>query len=337
MNNKTEKRKRKHIFGKILLVLIGILLVWLIADICVTEISAAAIPHRFASAEEGRQRLLSNTDYYSQMTQTDIDLRLGHGNAALDELLEISAAEIRGYNIVEKYFVDRRVAKMARKLAKSGYEIPLPEEITFIKSDMSVEIISASGYTHGTDIYLNSGNVAASVIPAAGRYLDKLLWHEMFHCLTRNDRDFREQMYSLIHFTVADADFELPPCVRDRYLSNPDVEQHDSYATFDIDGREVDCFLVWITAAGHPETQPGTGSEKITALVPIDGTDVYYTREQAANFDAVFGTNTGYVTDPEECMADNFAFAMCYGMEGPDGQGYPDPEIIAGVIDIVSR
>ena len=76
---------------------------------------------------------------------------------------------------------------------------------------MSVEIMTASGYTHGTDIYLNSTNIAISVIPGASQYFEKLLWHELFHCLSRNDPDFRAQMYSLIHFTVADADFELPP------------------------------------------------------------------------------------------------------------------------------
>ena len=38
------------------------------------------------------------------------------------------------------------------------------------------------------------------------------------------------------------------------------------------------------------------------------------------------------VTDPEECMADNFAYAMLYGMKGKDGKGYPNPEIIQGII-----
>ena len=336
MESKKEKRPGKHIFGKIILAAIGALLIWLTGDICITEISAARIPHRFASAEEGRDRLLANTEYYSRMTQTDMDFRLGHENAAQDELLERSTAEIRDYNIIEKYLVDRRIAKMARKLAKFGYEIPLPEEITFIKSDMSVEIMTAGGYTHGTDIYLNSVNIAFSVLPGASQYFDKLLWHELFHCLTRNDPDFRAQMYSLIHFTVTDTDFELPPCVRERYLSNPDVERHDSYAAFLIDGREVDCFLVWITTTDYSETRPGTGPNRIAVLVPIDGTDVYYTQDQASNFDAVFGTNTGYVTDPEECMADNFAYAMYYGTDGQDGQGYPNPEIIMGVIDLVS-
>lgn len=64
---------------------------------------------------------------------------------------------------------------------------------------------------------------------------------------------------------------------------------------------------------------------------------MYYTKEQASNFDEVFGKNTGYVIDPEECMADNFSFAVRFGMEGPRGDGYANPEIIEGIIKILSK
>ena len=59
--------------------------------------------------------------------------------------------------------------------------------------------------------------------------------------------------------------------------------------------------------------------------------------EQESNYKDIFGTNSDYVTDPEECMADNFKYAMYYGIEGQNGQGYSNPEIIQGIIDIVSK
>ena len=73
------------------------------------------------------------------------------------------------------------------------------------------------------------------------------------------------------------------------------------------------------------------------ALVPVDGSDIYYTPEQAENFDEIFGTNTDYVVDPEECMADNFGYALAYGMDGPNGDGYPNPEIIEGIMEYLCR
>ena len=74
-----------------------------------------------------------------------------------------------------------------------------------------------------------------------------------------------------------------------------------------------------------------------TALVPVDGSDIYYTPEQAENFDEIFGTNTDYVIDLEECMADNFGYTLAYGMDGPKGDGYPNPEIIEGIMDFLCR
>ncbi|MCR4651099.1 MAG: hypothetical protein K5662_05035 [Lachnospiraceae bacterium] len=328
-------KKKKGVLKRILLIIAIAFLIWMVCDICVTLIFTQKIPHRYVQAEEGREFLLANTEYYGQFTQNDIDFRLQKSDGTMDELLNTSAEEIRDFNFIEKYLIDRRIAKMVRTLKKEGYTLPQIGEIVYIKTDMTVEM-GASGYTHGTQIYLNSSNIMFSVIPGAGEYFDKLLWHELFHCLTRNNPEFRSKMYSLIHFTVTDAEFELPPCVREKYLSNPDVEHHDSYATFMIDGQEKDCFTAWITTMNYSEAQSTYGFDT-TALIPIDGTDTYYTPQQTSNFYDVFGTNTGYVIDPEECMADNFAFAMLYGMDGREGQGYPNPEIIQGVIDIVSR
>ena len=62
-----------------------------------------------------------------------------------------------------------------------------------------------------------------------------------------------------------------------------------------------------------------------------------YTENYTAEVHEPDGTNTGYVTDPEECMADNFAYAMLYGMKGKDGKGYPNPEIIQGIIDYLKQ
>ncbi len=331
-----EKKKRIFSVKKILLILLGIILLFIVYDIIMTKVYSQDIPHRFATAEEGRELMLANTEYYDNYTQNDIDFRLKKTGGTMDELLEKSADSVNEFSFFEKYSIDRRFAKMSRTLKRNGYKLPETDEIVMISADMQLES-GAGGYTHGTEIYLNDkiATVFALIDLIPGQNtLDELLWHEYFHCLTRCDPEFRAQMYSLINFTVADHDFELPPCLKDKYSSNPDVEHHNAYATFNIDGRDIDCFAVFITTKDYAEAKSSDDDCKDVVLVPIDGTDTYYTREQASNFDEVFGTNTYYVIDPEECMADNFKFAMLYGTKGKD---YPDPQIIEGIIDIVSR
>ena len=328
-----NNKKKKGIVKKVFLIIAAILLVWLLTDIIVTEVYAGKIPHHYASAKEGRELLLSNTEYYENVTQIDIDNRLGKSGGTLDELLEASTAEVKSFNIFEKYIIDRRIANMAKTIARNDYELPYLEEIVFIKTDMTVEGMAASGYTHGTQIYLNSTNIMISVIPEAGNFFEQLLWHELFHCLTRNNPEFRSEMYSIIHFTVAGTEYELPPCIKDLYRSNPDVEHHNSYATFNINGQDIDCFVVWI----YMQQEDGSYTDDTPVLVPIDGTDTYYLPEQASNFNEVFGGNTDYTIDPEECLADNFKYAMYYGIDGWNGQGYPNPEIIQDIIDVMKK
>ncbi len=333
-------RRKKLISKKSILTVLAVLLIAGIFYVFLTEIQSSKIPHRFASVEEGRELLLANTEYYANYNQNDIDFRLRKIDGTIDELLEVSVQSVNEFSFIEKFFIDSRLAKIYRTLKRNGYELPPVEEIVFISTDMDLES-GASGYTHGAQIYLNTVSIKVSAymsfIPGFSKPFDELLWHELFHCLTRNNPDFRSQMYSLIHFTVADSDFKIPSSVAEYCLSNPDVEHHDSYATFVIDGQEINCFTAWITTKHYAEILSGWSDCETTALIPIDGTDTYYTREQASNFDEVFGTNTYYVIDPEECMADNFAYAMLYGMHGKDGKGYPNPEIIQGIIDIVGR
>ena len=332
--------RKKGLSKRIILIVLGVLLIIGVFYIFLVKTESNKIPHRYASAEEGRELLLKNTEYYANYNQNDIDFRLRKSGGTLDELLEVSARSVGEFNFIEKFHIDSRIAKMYRTLKRNDYELPPVKEIVFISTDMDLES-GASGYTHKTQIYLNTVGIKVSAylsfIPGFSKSFDELLWHELFHCLTRNNPEFRREMYSLIHFTVADSDFEIPSCVEDYCLSNPDVEHHDSYATFIIDGQEIDCFAAWITTKHYDEVLSGWSDCETTALIPIDGTDIYYTREQATNFDEVFGTNTYYVIDPEECMADNFAYAMLFGMSGKDGKGYPNPEIIQGIIDAVSR
>lgn len=333
-------KRKKGLSKRIILIVLGVLLSIGVFYIFLVKAESNKLPHHYASKEEGQELLLSNSDYYSGYSQNDIDFRLRKNNGTIDELLEVSAQSVGEFSFIEKFYIDSRLAKMYRTLKRKGYELPPVEEIVFISTDMALES-GVSGYTHGTQIYLNAVGVKAytylSFIPGFSQSADELLWHELFHCLTRNNPDFRREMYSLIHFTVTDSDFEIPSCVAEYCLSNPDVEHHDSYATFIIDGREIDCFTAWITTKHYDEVLSGWSDYETTALIPIDGTDIYYTREQASNFYEVFGENTPYVIDPEECMADNFKYAMLYGISGKDGKGYPNPEIIQGIIDAVSR
>ena len=112
------------------------------------------------------------------------------------------------------------------------------------------------------------------------------------------------------------------------------IEEYKAFAVeqvVDFTQEEIDALDALLGEMGETLTANGY------TLPPLDESDIYYTPEQAENFDEIFGTNTDYVVDPEECMADNFGYTLAYGMDGPNGDGYPSPEIIEGIMEYLCR
>ena len=277
--------------------------------------------------EEGIELMLGNEDYYNGFSQNDLDFKMQEEDATMEEYLEFAADQVTEFSDEQQAKIEESISRIEQTLYENGYQLPPLDEIVFIATTMNEEL-GAGGYTHGTQIYLGDYLVDA----LDDTTMDYFIAHELFHCLTRCNPDFRAEMYSLINFTVTGEDFPIPDSVFEYHISNPDVEHHDSYATFHINGEDIDCFVDFVTTAHFAEVHTDFFAVGTTALIPVDGTDIYYTPEEADNFDEVFGTNTGYVIDPEECMADNFAYALVFGIEGPANRGYSNPEIIEGIL-----
>ena len=286
------------------------------------------IQYSYATKEEGLEYFLSNEEYFAGFTQNDLDFKMQKKDANMEEYMEFAKEQILDFTEEEKQAIDEIMDYIEVRLDEEGFTLPDIGPIVLINTTQKEESNSAA-YTHGTQIFLNAEYIAS---PDIGMYGKLLMAHELFHCLTRNDPEFRMEMYKLIHFTVQDEDFELPPSVLEYYINNPDVEHHNSYATFTINGEKIDCFTAMITTKHFENEGEYILDNATTALVPIDGSDTYYLPEDASDFYEVFGHNTEYVVDPEECMADNFSYAVIYGIDGSKGQGYASPEIIKGII-----
>lgn len=302
-------------------------------SIAASQVRERVLAYRLADAEEGAALLLANKAYYDGFSQNDLEYRMQKTDTDIDEYKAFAREQVRDFTDPERELIESCFLEMENTLAENGYILPPLEEIVFIKTTMAEEC-NVGGYTHGTQIYMSEDILDDAVGNSEGalEYLKTFFWHELFHCLTRCNPDFRADMYHIIHFTVQDEDFPLPPSVFEYHISNPDVEHHNSWASFLIEGKELRCFTDFVTTRHFEKPGDRFFDYATTALVPIDGSDRYYTPEQASNFDEVFGRNTDYVVDPEECMADNFSYAMAFGLDGPNGDGYPNPEIIEAIL-----
>ena len=325
----------KNCSGKTLFILFLIMSAFVLAS-CGTVRSTeekAAISYHFADREEAIECYLAS-GFLDRRTSGDIQFTLQDKNGTVEQMKDFVISQMIEFSEEEKAELKEVLSEMNERLIKRGFNLPDVGEITFARTTMKEES-GASAYTLGTCIFLGD-NVFEYLHTETedGENLGIILmWHELFHVLTRNNPDFRRDMYSIIHFTVADHDFEIPPVVLERLYTNPDVNHYDSYASFRINGEDIDCFMVAVLTKPFEEIGDSIFDYSEPVLVPIDGRNIYYSMDDAENFWEVMGENTDYVDDPEECMADNFAFTLYYDLV----DDVMTPEIIYAIADYLSQ
>ena len=288
-----------------------------------------------ASLEEG-QKIISTSDVFTQsLNAFDLQSRLQEQGMEPSEAnyLELGRQSVRSWSKAEEAIIDRATDRIQRAIDSCAYRLPIPEEITLIKTTM-VEEGGAGGYTRGNCIFLCP---LEEVKPEQEEMVAIILAHELFHVMTRANADFRQSMYAQIGFELLDQDIDFGPALTAMRITNPDVNRYDSYSMFTIDGEEVPCAMIYYNEkeyTGGPFFMYGKPGlvrldNNFVPMMPTDpaaaatGLPIIYSTHDAEDFYDLIGMNTGYVINPEEVLADNFAYALLDVF--PDG--HPSPEV----------
>lgn len=290
---------------------------------------------RFTDADEGAQLLRGNAAYCEGFNDADLAYRLQKNGGTVDEWLELAAGQTRDFSPEEQRCVAQAFSIIEGLLTKGNLTLPPLEEILLVKTTAAEEC-GADAYTHKNQIYLSEELLEIAASGEGGLlYFTHVLMHELFHCITRANPDFRAEAYALIGFDVQAEEFEIAPALRQRVISNPDVARHDSSAVFTIGGETTECFIVF---AAEPWEAPGDSFfvRGGAALVPVARPEESYPVEAASDFWDVVGRNTTYVLDPEECMADNFSLALQLAGGFITPEQLPSPEIPEGLIALMA-
>ena len=281
----------------------------------------------FAAVEEGQQLMRGRTLFHEQITDSTLDFYLQRKGGTLEEYIDYSADQVMDFTPEDEQRVNDTLAWLQDILERHGLKLPDPGEITFVKTTCD-ETLGAAGYTCGEAVFL----CWITFLPEC--YTDDmfrtLIVHEISHCISRMYPEYREALYSLIHFTLLDEDIDVPEEIRSMIIANPDVEHHDSCATFTIGGEKKDCYLVFLTDSVFEKAGDTFFSGMYSGVVPLDGSAVYRV-EEVDDFWDVVGRNTDYAEDPEELMATNLASAITNLDNGYDSFG--SPEILQGIVD----
>lgn len=266
----------------------------------------------YASRAEAQALWSVEDAYMRHLSPFDLEVRTGKSDAGKVALKQIAMAGFRDWTADEMKRMDHLMITLNARIRQEHYDLPLPDSIVIVKSDMEEEG-GAGGYTRSKWIALHSSMPAKD----SEDKLEEVMLHELFHVLTRNNPDFKRKVYETIGFTVEDNELDFPEDLRPVHITNPDVDRFDSYATFRINGSDQRCAMVIYAA------RPYSGGSLFDYLkigfvaldenlkpVMKDGRTVVYPLEKVENFYDQIGRNTDYVINPEEILAENFVFAF---------------------------
>lgn len=270
---------------------------------------------RFATVDEAAEVLTARDAFARQLSKFDLQCRLQtDAPVTLDDWAKSVRQEIMAWDKAEIERVAAAAARVRAGLAK--YRLPLPKTILLIRTTGKEEADAA--YTRSHAIVLPSKLMSSP--PAK---LDALLLHELFHVMSRHDRDTRRALYKIVGFEVCEP-IPLPPSLVDRKLTNPDAPAIDCYIELEVDGKTITAApILYASAKQFDPKQGGSLFRYLTfRLLVISKKDGVWTtvfhdeqptvidpRKLPAYFEKI-GKNTGYVIHPDEILADNFTYLV---------------------------
>ena len=283
----------------------------------------------YSNKAEGKYLISLRDDFVNGLSPFDLEARCGFKGATIWDYLLLCRDSVLDWAENEISMLEGLFWEIGSELKRHGMAIPSVETINVVKTT-SIEEGGAMGYTRGNTIY-----VAESVMKKSEGKIEELLTHELFHILTRSSLAFKEEMYKTIGFTTTEKVIDLMALnQRCRFVSNPDVSKFCSYITLkDFSGKE---HRLMMTTLARSNYNGGSLSRYILPYVLKldDDCNVVTYDEKLPIRDCLYGEfyqdfitkvgkNTGYMTNLEEILAENFRFAVLGSLEE-----FPNPEII---------
>lgn len=268
----------------------------------------------FLNAEQAAA-FLGSADHHTQsLDRFALEALTGREGATAEDFRQFAAAQARDWDPAVMQMVREKTDSLNGVIRQKGLKLNFPAQIDIMVTTLREEGESA-GYTRGASIVCSKDMLTW----APPHLVTELIAHEAFHVLTRNDPELRRELYALIGFTVLPRSVELPEGLAEYVIDNPDVNAHDSYATFQIDGQPRNCLMLLYSkrdyegdafwdyfSTGLLEIDP----ETCLPVLDEEGNYHIYEVEEASDFFDKVGRNTTYVIDPEEVLADNFSFLL---------------------------
>lgn len=271
--------------------------------------------------------LMTEDEYTNTLSKFDLmskTLKQSEDVTKLSYLNDASLSVVK-WTDEEKKELGKIVEKTRQSIDSLGLKLKMPGRIVVIKSTMNNEG-GADGYTRGNYIVMKQSRV--------NKYSESylaLFTHELFHVLSRFDREMSEKVYNTIGFKKC-GEVPYPPEIADLRISNPDAPFNNFYITVEYKGKPVEAMLILYASKPYEGgsfffyMQTGLmvveGDSLSKKPVYKDGKPVILPIKDVSGFYEKTGKNTPYNIHAEEICADHFEMLLT------GAKAIPNPELI---------
>jgi hypothetical protein len=308
------------------------------AAVCVAALLAAApsagLSHEIelAPIEKARAVLGTRDEFVARLSAFDRAARLKSADdVSEDEYLAFARAAAREWSNDERARLEIAFDAIKPKLAELLPE--LDEPILLIKTSGDEE--GGAGYTRANAVMLPQALTDE-------RELQRLLSHEIFHVVSRNNPDLKRALYATIGFEPC-GEVSLPPSLATRKMTNPDAPVNEHCIEVQVDGSSVWGMPILLSRQERFDPAAGIpffGYLTLSMLLierdgdssrPLErnGAPVLVPFSRVAGLQEQIGRNTGYVIHAEEILASNFELLV------QGASNAPSPEVLERIRQVL--
>jgi len=303
------------------------------------NIAGNGVSFAFASASQGREILTARDDYVRSLSRFDRAARMKTGKEITEKVyLRFVGDNVRDWSSDEKALIESALSFVQPRI--NQLSLPWPATVYLIKTTGKEE--GNAAYTRGNAIVLP----AVMLVPERKELIKKILAHELFHILSRNNPDLKERLYAAIGFHRC-GEIAFPSSLRQVKITNPDAPINDYCIRLRVAGMPTWAIPVLYSVTQEYDEHRGgeffdylqfefllleTGNFSVPSTATYDDRHIRLVGpDDVSGFYEQVGRNTDYIIHPEEILADNFSL-LVLGVEK-----IPSPEIIRDIREILER
>ncbi len=296
--------------------LTAIVIFLLVSPLAAEEIQlTAGSKIQFADVKAGQAVMTAADDYLQRLSPFDLSARLETDQVvSVEQLKRHLAAQVLPWPEEQISKLRPILTSVAEKLA--AWKLNFPETVLLVRTTGNGEAHAA--YTRGNAVVLPE-----AILAWPEKQFTDLLIHELFHILSRQNPELRDQLYQIVGFERI-GELALPAELARRKITNPDAPVIEHAIRLLIDREQVPVVPVLLSRSETYDVQRGGTFFQYLQfhLLEVDHTDAgwrvalsngepkLHSAQSVPSYLETIGRNTAYIIHPEEVLADNFVLLV---------------------------